>query len=227
MPPLNNIETWGRFSDAGEAIEPRRRLYLLYEGAHTERQYFSSLVALLNRRGLPKYLAVNRCDRTGDDEGASNPKKLLELAETVMAEDAFSEDDEVVIVFDADVYRDDVAGYCELLKECEDSGVVPYVTYPAFELFLLLHLENGFEALIMPNKAEILENRKKGKRRYLDRLFSEATGMNPKSNPQIGKLATNYSLACEQEGGLNQDSSRAIGVLTSNVGLLVRHLLES
>ena len=59
----------------------------------------------MNRRGLPKYLAVNRCDRTGDDEGASNPKKLLELAETVMAEDAFSEDVEVVIVFDADVYR--------------------------------------------------------------------------------------------------------------------------
>lgn len=227
MPPLNNIETWGRFSDAGEAIEPRRRLYLLYEGAHTERLYFSSLVALLNRKGLPKYLAVNRCDRTEGDEGASNPKKLLELAGTVMADGAFSEEDEVAIVFDADVYKDDVDGYCELLKECEDSGVVPYVTYPAFELFLLLHLENGLERWITPNEAEILENRKKGKRRYLDRLFSEATGMNPKSNPQIGKLATNYSLACEQEGGLNQDSSRAIGALTSNVGLLVQHLLES
>lgn len=227
MPPLNNIETWGRFSDAGEAIEPRRRLYLLYEGAHTERLYFSSLVALMNRKGLPKYLAVNRCDRTEDDEGASNPKKLFELAKTVMAEDAFCEDDEVVIVFDADVYRDDVAGYCELLKECEGSGVVPYVTYPAFELFLLLHLEDGLEAWVVPNEAEILENRKKGKRRYLDRLFSEASGMNPKSNPNIGKLATEYPLACKQESGLNQNSSRAIGRMTSNVGLLVQHLLES
>ena len=66
MPPLNNIEVWGRRSDLGEPIEPRRRLYLLYEGAHTERLYFSSLVALLNRKGLPKHLAVNRCDRTGD-----------------------------------------------------------------------------------------------------------------------------------------------------------------
>lgn len=227
MPPLNNIETWGRFSDAGEAIEPRRRLYLLYEGAHTERLYFSSLVALLNRKGLPKYLAVNRCDRTEDDEGASNPKKLLELAKTVMAEDAFSEDDEVVIVFDADVYRDDVAGYCELLKECEDFGVIPYVTYPAFELFLLLHLENGLEKWIMPNETEVLENRKKGKRRYLDRLFSEASGMNPKSNPHIGKLASEYPLACERESSLNQDSSLAIGRMTSNVGLLVQHLLEN
>lgn len=227
MPPLNNIETWGRFSDGGEPIEPRRRLYLLYEGAHTERLYFSSLVALLNRMGLPKYLAVNRCDRTEDDEGASNPKKLLGLAKTVMKEDAFFEDDEVVLVFDTDVYRKDVAGYFELLKECEDTGVVPYVTYPAFELFLLLHLENGFESWIAPNEVEILENRKKGKRRYLDRLFSKATGMNPKSNPNIGKLAAKYSLACEQESNLNQDSLRAIGRMTSNVGLLVQHLLES
>lgn len=227
MPPLNNIETWGRFSDSGEAIVPRRRLYLLYEGAHTERLYFSSLVALLNRKGLPKYLAVNRCDRTEDDEGASNPKKLLKLAKTVMVEDSFSEDDEVVIVFDADVYRDDFAGYCELLKECENSGVVPYVTYPAFELFLLLHLENGLESWIVPNEVEILENRKKGRRRYLDRLFSEASGMNPKSNPHIGELASEYLLACKQEINLNQNSFQAIGRMTSNVGLLVQHLLEN
>lgn len=120
-----------------------------------------------------------------------------------------------------------VAGYFELLKECEDTGVVPYVTYPAFELFLLLHLENGFESWIAPNEVEILENRKKGKRRYLDRLFSKATGMNPKSNPNIGKLAAKNSLACEQESNLNQDSLRAIGRMTSNVGLLVQHLLES
>ena len=88
MPPLNNIEVWGRRSDLGEPIEPRRRLYLLYEGEHTERLYFSSLVALLNRKGLPKYLADSRCDRTGDDEGSSNPKSLLGLAKTVMGEDA-------------------------------------------------------------------------------------------------------------------------------------------
>lgn len=227
MPPLNNIEIWGRYSDLGEPVEPRHRLYLLYEGANTERLYFSSLVALLNRRGLPKYLAVNRCDRTGDDEGASNPKSLLELAKAVMHEDAFSEDDEVAVVFDADVFSDDSAGYLELLRNFEDAGVAPYVTYPAFELFLLLHLEDGYERWIAPHEAEILENRKRGKRRYLDRLFSTATGMNPKGNPHVGDLASSYSRACEQEGSVNQDVSRAIGRLTSSVGLLVRHLLES
>ena len=227
MPPLNNIEVWGRRSDLGEPIEPRRRLYLLYEGAHTERLYFSSLVALLNRKGLPKYLAVSRCDRTGDDEGSSNPKSLLELAKTVMEEDAFSEEDEIAVVFDADIYSHDSSGYLELLRSCEDVGVDPYVTFPAFELFLLLHLEDGYERWIAPHEAEILENRKTGKRRYLDRLFSEATGMNPKGNPHIGDLASSYSVACEQEGSINQDASRAIGRLTSTVGLLVQHLLES
>lgn len=227
MPPLNNIETWGRCSEAGEPIEPRRRLYLLCEGTHTERRYFAALVTQLNRRGLPRYLAVCRCDKTGRDEGSSHPTSLLELAKSVIGEDSFAAGDEVAIVFDADVYNDNARGYGELLNRCGELRVSPYVTYPSFELFLLLHLDDGYDRWIAPNEREILKNRKEGKRRYLDRLFSKATGMNPKKNSRIGDLALKYPCACEQERNLNQDVRSAVGKLTSNVGLLIEHLLES
>lgn len=103
MPPLNSVEIWGRCSDFGEPIEPKHRLYPPYEGEHTEQRYFSTLVARLNRKGLPKYLAVSMCNRTGEDEGASNPMRLLELAKSVMDSESFVEDDEAAIVFDADI----------------------------------------------------------------------------------------------------------------------------
>lgn len=125
------------------------------------------------------------------------------------------------------IYRRNAGDYAILLENCEKSDVMSYVAYPAFELFLLLHVEDGYAKWIAPHKEDILKHRKEGKRRYLDRLFSKATGMTPKSNSYIGDLTNEYSRACRQERLLNQDASLAVGRLTSNIGLLIGHLLES
>ena len=228
MPPLNDITTWRRFTDTGEEIQPKSRLYLLYEGSNTENAYFSMLLLHLNRLGLPKYVAVEHCVRTGNDETASNPKRLIELAkEEILGKESFAEGDEIAVVFDSDIFSHREDEYADLLARFDKEDIQPYVTFPSFELFLLLHLDDGYARWVLPNKEEIIENRKVRGRRYVDRLFSEATGMNSKHNKRVGKLAIRHELACEQEEKLNQETSKAIGRLTSNVGLLIRKLKSS
>lgn len=228
MPPLNDITTWERFTDTGEEVQPKNRLFLLYEGSRTEEFYFSKLLEHLNRLGLPRYVAVERCMRTGNDETASNPRHLLELAKTEIIDgDSFLEGDEIAIVFDADIYAHDEDGYMALLKSYADEGVQPYVTFPSFELFLLLHLDDGYEKWVLPNEEEIIENRKVRGRRYVERLFSDASGMNSKTNKRVGELEKRHELACKKESQLNQKTDRAIGRLTSNIGLFIQKLKSS
>lgn len=228
MPPLNDITTWERFTDTGEEVQPKSRLYLLYEGSNTEEFYFSKLLVHLNRLGLPRYVAVERCVRTGDDETASNPKRLLKLAkDEILESESFLEGDEIAIVFDTDVYAHKEDEYEDLLRRYAEEGVQPYVTFPSFELFLLLHLHDGYEKWVLPNESEIIQNRKVKGRRYVERLFSEASGMNPKTNEKVGDLEKLHELACEEEKQLNQEAEKAIGRLTSNVGLLIQKLKSS
>lgn len=226
MPPLNSFQTWGRLADTGEPIEPKRRLFLVYEGVRTEPAYFDSLIDLLNRKRLPRYIAVNSCEKTDEDAGASNPIKLLDLAAGLRKSNpTYRDGDEIAIIFDADIYKQDQKKYAEVLRSAADQGIQAYVTFPSFELFLLLHLPKGFETWIEPNAAEILENKKQGGRRYLDKLFSRASGINAKRGLRVGKLADAYEAAIEQEGMINQDNWKAIGMLTSSVGLLIKHMI--
>ena len=230
MPPINNIEIWGRKTDEGEPILPRKRLYLLYEGSVTEEDYFKELVALLNRNGLPRYMAVNRCVRTEKERNESHPARLLEFAREIQATDSFREGDEVAVVFDADVYRNKADEYTGLLKSLQDEAIEPYVTFPCFELFLFLHVEHGLDDWVLPNKEKVLENARRNdegkhtKRTYLERLFSRVTGVNPKRAGACGRFARDYRRAVQEELRINRDASGAIGVLTSSVGLLIERL---
>lgn len=212
----------------GRGFRTKCRLYLLYEGSKTEEFYFAELLPHLNRLGFPKYVAVERCNRTGNDETASNPKHLLDLAEKeIKGQPFFSEDDEIAIVFDTDIYAHKEDEYVDLLKSFDETGIQPYVTFPSFELFLLLHLNDGYEKWVLPNEREIIDNHKEKGRRYVERLFSIASGMNSKTNKRVGELEKHHERACEKEVLLNQETESAVGRLTSNIGLLIQKLKSS
>lgn len=162
---LNKHTYLGRFSDEEQELLPKARLYLLYEGSKTEELYFARLLEILKRKGLPRYLPVERCERIGKDRTSSNPKRLLEIAKEIVDGEAFSIDDGdgIALVFDADMYKNSKQEYLSLLEDCRGASVDAYVTYPSFELFLMLHVENSFERYIKPNERELIENKKEGK----------------------------------------------------------------
>ena len=165
-------------------------------------------------------------EKTGKDETVSNPKALIEFAEIQkkVASNKFDmKHDRMVVVFDADIYKNKPEQYKEILELGNPNNIL-VVTYPSFELYLLLHYDGTCKEIILPNAELILENKKIGKKRYVGKLFSDKSGMNSKENPAVGELAINIDIAIEQEKMLNQDINNAIGHLTSNVGKVIQFI---
>lgn len=85
----------------------------------------------------------------------------------------------------------------EEVKAAVANDDILAVTNPCFELFLLLHAQDAYKRLVQPHEQELLENRKVGQRRPAEKLFSDEFGMNPKRNPDVGKLVRWVDTAIE------------------------------
>lgn len=153
---------------------------------------------------------------------------MIKLAEKLKKSGEIEFDDKqdkMVIVFDADIFERKVCSYQELLQEKSKSSVYA-VTNPAFELFLLLHIENSFEEIISPDYSLILENQKVQGSPPIYSMLLEETGMNAKRNPDIGIPALKIDVAIEQEKKINQDISDCKGKITSNIAQIISGINE-
>lgn len=131
----------------------------------------------------------------------------------------------MVVFFDADIYKGDEEGYLRVLGRFEGVADVA-VTYPSFELFLLLHLEGAYEEVIAPNEAEIVANGYVNRRRFVEVLASEKLGVNVKRNSAVGDLCERFGAAASAEPLLNQNPAKAVGRLTSNVAARVLEVVR-
>lgn len=223
MPPVRNYSNWNKrpFDQHGQ-IEPYKKFFFICEGANTEVFYFKKLIDLRKQLGIHALIDLRLLEKIEEDKNISNPKRLLEFAEEIKGDSDISfdkEQDKMIVVIDADIYENNQEAYDELLNKANEYQDILAVTNPAFELFLLLHYENSYETIIKPNEADIIKNRKVGTRRYIDKLFSDISGMNSKTNPNIGKLAEKIEI--EQEQKINQDIYHCKGKLTCNMGKII------
>lgn len=83
---------------------------------------------------------------------------------------------------------------------------------------------NSVNDIIFPEKEQILENKKEGKRRYITKRFTDIRGINPKENVAIGDLVIYIDTAIEQEKLLNEDITNAIGLITCNIGKVIEDI---
>ena len=201
MAPIRTYTNWNkRLSDEEEQREPYRKYFFICEGSNTEVWYFRKLIDLRKELGINPLIDIRLMEKTGDDETISNPKALIEFAEKqkkLPSNEFDIKHDKMIVVFDADIYKNKEENYEELLSK--EGNNIFAVTYPSFELYLLLHYQNSYESVIKPNAQEIIENKKVGKRRFIAKLFSDCTGMNPKENSAVGELATCIDVARFQE----------------------------
>jgi hypothetical protein len=236
MPPIQEYRysNWDtRGSDELEEIEPLRKYVFVCEGSRTEVFYFRALIDRRNELGLHPLVDLSLWEKTDEDEGLSNPQALLRFARREKESNKTLFDpshDRMVVVFDLDIYsrvgagREDVErrrADFEAIRKDADTGFILAVTNPSFELFLLLHAKGAYERLVLPHEREILENRKDGGQRYVQRLFTESYGMNPKRNRRVGSLAGRVETAIEEERFLNHDLDNALTELTCNVGSII------
>lgn len=225
MAPVRNYSNWNqRPSDQQEQVEPYQKFFFICEGANTEVFYFKRLIDLRKQLGIHPLIDLCLLEKTGEDKNLSNPKRLLSFAEEQKQNPSISFDkerDSMIVVIDADIFERKPEEYPEIINTAKTYNDILAVTNPAFELFLLLHYNHSYETDIHPNEDKILENRKEDGRRFIDRLFSQKSGMNSKTNPKIGDLALDVDVAIEQEQKLNQDIDQCHGKLTCNIGKII------
>lgn len=227
MPPVRVYENWTKrgISDQ-DKMEPYRKYYIICEGEKTEALYFKRLVDKRKELGIHSLIDIRFMEKTGDDAGLSHPKALIRFAEKQKSIESNAFDaghDKMVIVFDADIFRGKAVEYTDMVSEAKLNNILG-ITYPCFELFLLLHFDQSYEEIIKPNAEELLRNKKIGNRRMMDKLFSDRSGMNPKSNPNIGTLVDRLDVALEQEKRVNQNIDFATDRLTSNIGMIIAQI---
>lgn len=230
MSPIRTYTDWNkRSSDCEEKIEPYRKYFFICEGSNTEVWYFKSLIDIRKQLNIHPLIDIRLMEKTDEDAHLSNPKALIEFAnkQKALPENNFDPNrDQMIIVFDCDIYRQRPEIYQEIIQTSSQNNNILAVTNPSFELFLLLHYKNSYSEIITPNIDEIFANKKVGKRRFITILFSEKSGMNPKENNNIGKLAPLIDIAIEQEKYLNQDAVFAAEKLTSNIGMIIQRIRE-
>lgn len=239
MPPIREYSNWNqRSADTLEEIEPLRKFVFICEGSRTEDFYFTELVNLRKSLGLNPLVDVRLWKKTGEDESISNPLALVRFAQRMKDDPSLGFDrthDRMVVVFDLDIYSrvgrgrtgasERAKAFDALLEEL-DEGDMLAVTNPSFELFLLLHREGAYASLVRPNERKLLENRKVGKRRFAQALFTDEYGMNPKSNERIGELARDVYVAVDEEQNLNRDINHCLEALTSTIGEVIRQIRD-
>lgn len=227
--PIHTYTNWNkRQSDNKEQIEPFRKYFFICEGANTETFYFRKLIDLRKELGIHPLIDICLWEKTGSDKDISFAKNLTNFAfeQKKNEENGFDiERDKMVIVFDGDIFEEKVKGYDELIEKIEESDIAA-ITNPNFELFLLLHVDNGYENHIKGHESEFLSKDERGAYHHAYNLLHDITGMNCKKNPKIGDLAQNVKYAISQEKNINQDIHNCKGILTSNVGLVIESIIN-
>lgn len=218
-----------RSADINPKIEPFRKYIFVCEGQNTERWYFTRLIDLKKELGIHPMIDVQLMEKPEGEETNSHPKRLIDFANKLKADSTLRFDhkhDKIIIVFDVDVFKRGNKGeqYKKLIEEKGEN--IFAVTNPSFELFLLLHYEDAFKKHIKPYENEIIANKKKSKRRFIDRHFSSISKINPKENPRVGDLVENIQTEIKEESNINQNIDLALNAITSNVGKVINDIIS-
>lgn len=225
MTPFKEFTCWNiRSTDLEESIEPYKKYYFLCEGENTEKWYFEKLISEQKILNIHPLIDILFLEKTNEDAHVSNPKKLLEYANSLpdKLEDFDKTIDKIIIVFDADIYKTKSPEMLlALIKEMESNNHIVALTNPSFELFLLLHVKDSLNSVIFPNKYRILQNKKEGKHRFVYSLLSKTIKINSKTNKKIGDLCNFIDVAIEQEKQINRDIYKCQNKLTCNIGKII------
>jgi len=233
MTPIRSYTNWNvRSTNHNAQIEPYRHYYFICEGRNTEKWYFEKLIDIRKELSIHSKIDISYLEKTEEHENLSNPKQLIEFADQQKINDAISFDpkfDKMIVVFDADVFESIYNDYNEVIAKGLQKNLLG-VTNPSFELFLLLHYSNSVDELILTDKANIIKNDWVGngqnRKRYIEDVFRKKSRMRPKSNSAIGELAHDVLVAIEQEKKLNNDISICKGTITSNIGCIIKAIIE-
>ncbi len=227
--PIHTYTNWNcRSSDKHEQIEPYRKYFFICEGANTETFYFKKLIDQRKQLGIHPLIDIRLWEKTDEDKNISFAKNLFIFAQKQKDNPVNGFDknhDKMIIVFDGDIFEEKVQGLNQLILEIEKNDIAA-ITNPNFELFLLLHIENTYDQFIKGHEQSFFTVNNKKRYSYPYDLLLQLTGINAKTNPNIGNLAKKILTAIAQEKLINQDIHDLKGKVTSNIGSIIESIFN-
>ncbi len=125
----------------------------------------------------------------------------------------------MVVDRDKDSFVDDQ--YDTVLKFCKENGVNLFVSNPNFEFWLYLH----FSEVEEEDKQVLLENKKVGKRRYIEKKLNQLFRYN-KNSFNFDVLEPRIKDAIIREKNYEEDIEKLKYNLGTNVGKLVEKIIS-
>ncbi|WP_339180041.1 RloB family protein [Paenibacillus sp. FSL H8-0317] len=201
---------------------------MIFEGANTEKQYFKGVDTYRKELGINNLIEMVILSKEGEIRDYSHPSKLLALIqqkkrELIKSGSYDKEIDQFVIVFDRDSFETKET-YLEFIQLAGEENILT-ITSPCFEIWLILHYEDTITLYIDPERDKIQKNEKVSKAHsYTSKLFSDLSGMNPKTALKFDVLKENVDRAIQAEKQLEQHVYRLGDVIGSNVGQLIEQM---
>lgn len=156
-------------------------------------------------------------------------KNKIQLTDQVDAILEYIEDQEIVfnqeidkicLIIDRDKGNVKSSQYDSILEICNNKHIKLYVTNPTFEFWLYLHSNK----VLLDDAETMLINKKRGKKRYLERQLSEVFKGYKKSSIKFERFLPYVDLAVSQEVKYCECLLDLKGELGSNVGTLISEL---
>ncbi len=230
QPRFRTPKPYGERSEKSESVQPRKTFYLICEGKKTEKQYFEGVFQ--NRRvlGISNGIDIVVMEQEGDH--VPHPMYLVDECVNIISDDKIREEklpnynreiDEICIIFDRDPDTLSEEQIVRIRDGCSKSNIEIGFTNPNFEFWLLLH----FERIEDYSRDVLLENRKIGKKRYIEKELSEKMGGYKKSSINFSYFLYRVDTAIEQERQFEQTIEGISNNLGSNIGLLMTRFRES
>lgn len=161
--------------------EWKAKHYIITEGSVTEKDY---LLKLKQEVTLDSTIEIHFLNKSGKDKTNSSPKKLFEYMLQFMSKKTFLDIDYFFIMFDRDSFKpfaNPKESYLSYLNRLRENNIIPLVSSPCFEIWLLFHKE-GIYSTLYDNYNFILENnRVSNAHTFTSKILSEEMKINAKS----------------------------------------------
>jgi len=131
--------------------------------------------------------------------------------------------DKICLVMDRDKGNVKPFQYDEIIQKCNEKYIKLYVSNPTFEFWLLLHSDKIYEL----DRAELLQNIRLGKKRYIEKELTDKFNGYKKDNIKFERFSPHINLAIQQEKDFCEDIQHLKDDLGSNVGVLISELINN
>lgn len=184
-----------------EAFRDARLIVIASEGKDTERIYFK---ALAKEYTNPR-VHVHILERNKDEQNNSSPEHVLKQLNDYKSQYELDADDELWLVVDKDRWTDAMLSH--VATECaQGDSMHMALSYPCFELWLLLHVEDVAQ-LTSEEKELWMENRRKSKNAdpYLKVRLRQKIGSYHESDYDVTSLIKHVEVAIERAKALDKN----------------------